>query len=297
MSKRSLDQIPLHDQRVVVGVDTSAGAADALRWADQFAARTGRRLRVVTSWSYPATAALPGGPQLRSVEAMDAATFEEISQLVVSEIGRSIDEADFFVHRGPADLALLSAAEAEDAALVVVGKRGLGPIDGRLLGSISRRVAELADCPVAVIPAVTGIGAAPPAEGPILVGIDGSSAAADARKWAVRSATELDVGLVFAHGVAGLPSELPPASVDRFLDRARFMVESHVEAAGLEGRSAGAEVAVEDPRRFLERVAQDHGAQMIVLGASGEGPVGGLLVGTVVHYVAQFSHLPVIIVR
>lgn len=297
MTKRSLDHIPVPDQRVVVGVDSSAGAADALRWADQFATRTGRRLRVVTSWSYPATAALPGGPHLQSATAMDEATTAEISERVLNEIGRSIDEADLLVHRGPADLALLSAAEAEDAALVVVGKRGLGPIDGRLLGSISRRVAELADCPVAVIPAVTGIGAAPPVDGPILVGVDGSTAATDARNWAVQSATEMGLGLVFAHGVAGLPSELPPASVDRFLDRARFMVEGHVEASILAGRSAKAEVAIEDPRRFIERIARDHGAQMIVLGAVGEGPVGGLLVGTVVHYVAQFASLPVIIVR
>ena len=297
MSPRTLDQIPIHDQRVVVGVDTSPGAADALRWADQFSTRTGRRLRVVTSWSYPATAALPGGPSLKAADVMDTEVTEEISQLVLSEIGRSIDAADLFVHRGPADLALLSAAEAEDAALVVVGKRGLGPIDGRLLGSISRRVAELADCPVAVIPAITGIGAAPPADGPILVGVDGSAAATHARNWAIQAATELGVDLVFAHGVAGLPSELPPTSVDRFLDRARFMVQGHAEAAELAGRSAGAEVAVEDPRRLLDRVAREHGAQMIVLGASGEGAIGGDLVGTVVHYVAQFAQVPVIIVR
>lgn len=297
MTKRSLDQIPLHDQRVVVGVDPSSGAADALRWADQYASRTGRRLRVVTSWSYPASAALPGGPELRSAVDMDAATTTEIAELILTQIGRSIPETDLLVHRGPADLALLTAAEAEDAALVVVGKRGLGPIDGRLLGSVSRRVAELADCPVAVIPAVTELGSAPPVDGPILVGVDGSVAATDARKWAVESAGELEVPVIFAHGVAGLPSELPPTSIDRFLDRARFMVQGHVEAAELAEISAGAEVAVEDPRRLLEQIAADRGAQMIVLGASGEGPVGGMLVGTVVNYVAQFSRLPVVIVH
>jgi nucleotide-binding universal stress UspA family protein len=297
MVKGSLHQIPVQDQRVVVGVDPSAGAADALRWADQFASRTGRRLRVVTSWSYPASAALPGGPELRSAADMDAATTEEISQLVLTQIGRTLPETDLLVHRGPADLALLTAAEAEDVALVVVGKRGLGPVDGRLLGSVSRRVAELADCPVAVIPAITEIGGAPPVDGPILVGVDGSTAATDARKWAVETAGELEVPVIFAHGVAGLPSELPPSSTDRFLDRARFMVQGHVEAAELAGVSASSEVTIEDPRRVLERTATDQGAQMIVLGASGEGPVGGILVGTVVNYVAQFSRFPVVIVR
>jgi nucleotide-binding universal stress UspA family protein len=290
-------EVPIHNQRVVVGVDPSAGAIDALRWADQFSVRTGRRLRVITSWSYPSTAALPGGPELTSAEAMDAATTEEVNLTVLTHLGRAMPESDLQVHRGPADLALLTAAQAPDAVMVVVGKRGLGPIDGRLLGSVSRRVAELADCPVAVIPAVTDIGTAPPSDGPILVGVDGSPSATAARDWAITTAIELGVDLIFAHGVAGLPAELPPSAADQFITRAQHMVESHVSAAQAAGVAAGAEVAIDDPRRLLDRLSDTRGAQMIVVGAQGEGAAGGMLVGSVVHYVAQFAGVPVIIVR
>jgi nucleotide-binding universal stress UspA family protein len=290
-------QVPIHDQRIVVGVDASAGSLDALRWADHYATRTGRQLRVITSWSYPATAALPGGPKLLSAEAMDAATTEQTTLTVLTHIGRTLPDSDLQVRRGPADLALLSAAQAADAVMVVVGKRGLGPIDGRLLGSVSRRIAELAQCPVAVIPAISDIGGAPPSDGPILVGVDGSSAATAARNWAITAATELGVELIFAHGVAGLPSELPPSSVDQFIARAQQMVEGHVAAARAAGVAAGAEVAVDDPRRLLDRLSDTRGTQMIVVGAEGEGPVGGMLIGTVVHYVAQFAGVPVIIIR
>lgn len=289
--------VPIQEQRVVVGVDPSPGSIDALRWADQYATRTGRRLRVVTSWSYPATAALPGGPNLLSAAAMDAATAEHTNLAVLTHLGRALPESDLQVQRGPADLALLNAASAPDAVMVVVGKRGLGPIDGRLLGSVSRRVAELANCPVAVIPALSDIGTAPPANGPILVGVDGSSAATAARDWAISTAIELDVDLIFAHGVAGLPSELPPTSVDQFVARAQHMVEGHVAAAQRAGVAASSEVAVDDPRRLLDRLSDTRNTQMIVVGAQGEGAIGGMLVGTVVHYVAQFAGVPVIIVR
>jgi nucleotide-binding universal stress UspA family protein len=296
VDQRKVDQRKI-DQRVVVGVDSSPGALDALRWADQFATRTGRRLRVITSWSYPSTAALPGGPDLLGAHEMDASATEEVTHTVLTHLGRALPEGDLQVHRGPADLALLTAAQAPDAALVVVGKRGLGPIDGRLLGSVSRRVAELAHCPVAVIPALTDIGTAPAPDGPILVGVDGSEAAAAARDWAISAALELGVELIFAHGVAGLPSELPPSSVDNFIARAQVMVEAHVTAARQAGVAAGAEVAVDDPRRLLDRLSDTRRAQMIVVGAQGEGAVGGMLIGTVVHYVAQFAGVPVIIVR
>jgi nucleotide-binding universal stress UspA family protein len=297
MNSPQPDQTSIPAQRIVVGLDSSAGAIDALRWADRFANQTGRRIRVITSWSYPATAALPGGPELLGAEAMDATATEDTHRTVLTEIGRTLVEGDVLVHRGPADTALITAGRSPDVAMVVVGKRGLGPIDGRLLGSVSRRVAELAECPVAVIPAITELGTAPPVDGPILVGVDGSTAAEAARDWAIATARELGVELIFAHGVAGLPSELPPSSVDQFLARARQMVEGHVAVAQAAGLAAGAEVALEDPRRLLERLTETRQVQMIAVGAHGDGPVGGMLVGTVVHYVAQFAKVPVVILK
>ena len=38
------------------------------------------------------------------------------------------------------------------ADLVVVGSRGLGPVAGPLLGSVSQHLAANADCPVVIVP-------------------------------------------------------------------------------------------------------------------------------------------------
>jgi nucleotide-binding universal stress UspA family protein len=48
--------------------------------------------------------------------------------------------------------ALLTLAREEDAALIVVGSRGLGAVRSALLGSFSRSVLADAPCPVVVVP-------------------------------------------------------------------------------------------------------------------------------------------------
>ena len=47
---------------------------------------------------------------------------------------------------------LLSLAAEEDAALIVVGSRGRGPLKAALLGSVSAALAARAACPVLIVP-------------------------------------------------------------------------------------------------------------------------------------------------
>jgi nucleotide-binding universal stress UspA family protein len=44
-------------------------------------------------------------------------------------------------------------ANAHDAELIVVGRRGLGPVRSLVLGSVSSYVVQHATCPVLVVPA------------------------------------------------------------------------------------------------------------------------------------------------
>ena len=56
-----------------------------------------------------------------------------------------------FVKVGPPARTIVKFAEDKDVDLIVLGSRGLGDLEGYLLGSVSHKVTSLADCPVMVI--------------------------------------------------------------------------------------------------------------------------------------------------
>jgi nucleotide-binding universal stress UspA family protein len=46
---------------------------------------------------------------------------------------------------------ILAIARKESADLIVIGSRGLGAIRGAVMGSVSQKVAQTADCPVMIV--------------------------------------------------------------------------------------------------------------------------------------------------
>jgi nucleotide-binding universal stress UspA family protein len=149
---------PGPDRPIVVGVDDSAPAADALEYAADLAARSRAPLRIVCarqpttadSWARAYWVAV--SPDVDPVEVAD-----EAARVVA---GRARDDArrrhpdltvQSLVAEGPAAGVIL--AHARDAALVVVGARGRGSVTGRFLGSVSHGVVHGAHCPVVVVPA------------------------------------------------------------------------------------------------------------------------------------------------
>lgn len=275
---------------VLVGVDGSVFSRTALRWAWSWAAESGQPIVAVASWQYPNSAALPGGPELTSPDAMDAATEAALRVVLDEELGELASSVTVEVVRGPASWALLDAARRHRGWLLVVGKRGLGPLEGRLLGSVSRRVAELSPTPVVIVP-TTDVGA-----GPVLVGVDGSDAAMAAVDWAAAAAKASGSSVLLVHGLTGLPAEIAPSAVDRFVSQAHELVDR----AALRVSEAGVEVEtyvdVADPRSLLREVADRRDARMVVVGTHGDGPVSGVLVGSVVSHVAQQIDRPVVVV-
>ena len=136
---------------IVVGVDGSAGAQEALRFAASEAKLRGDRLRAVIVWHVPTMAYGGGfGPAVSPTEFEDnaRATLEAALAAVGDEVaGLEVEQA---VRTGQPALVLVE--EAQDADLLVVGSRGHGGFVGLLLGSVSQQCAHHASCPVVVVP-------------------------------------------------------------------------------------------------------------------------------------------------
>ena len=143
---------PSSPPRVVVGVDGSETARQALAWAlDEGRARQAE-VEVVNAWHPPYVGAYPYDPA-----ALDLDLFEQGARDLVAE---ALDGQDVSGLPAPpkvtavsdtAAQAVISAAAGAD--LAVVGSRGRGGFTGLLLGSVSQQVAHHAPCPVVVIPA------------------------------------------------------------------------------------------------------------------------------------------------
>jgi len=56
-----------------------------------------------------------------------------------------------FVRNGPVARGIVAFADEHDADLIVLGSRGLGSVEGYLLGSVSHKVTGLSEVPVLVV--------------------------------------------------------------------------------------------------------------------------------------------------
>lgn len=275
---------------IVVGVDGSPGAEHALRWALQLAERAGGSVKAVMSWEYPALAMLPAplGMPLPPPERMDEATTAALADAlepVRSATSVPIEQA---VGRGGGAQVLL--AEAKGADLLVVGTRGRGRLASVLLGSVSRRVAAEAACPVIVVPE----DAALDRRGPVVVGVDGSDASLAALRWAAR----MTDGPLHAVHVFEYPFG-PEYAVEGFEwgdpeDLGRQLLQRSVAEAIGDRSDVTLTATRGDAREVLVELGRD--ASMVVVGARGASGVGGALLGSVTTGVATASPVPVVVV-
>lgn len=135
---------------ILVGIDGSEPAQRAMSWALAEAGLRGATVRAVYCWEEPM---LLGGDLMMALP--NPAVLERDAEAALNEWLSAADVPDGVTlsgatQRGNPGHALLDAID--DADLVVVGSRGLGGFKGLMLGSVARRVAHLAPCPVVVIP-------------------------------------------------------------------------------------------------------------------------------------------------
>jgi nucleotide-binding universal stress UspA family protein len=282
---------------IVVGVDASLGAAEALRWAVAEGEIHGAAVTALMAWDlldqHPSAS---GSPFDLSYGQADALV--DLQRYIARAVGT--DRALLVRARVVCDLparALLDAAVHTD--LLVVGARGLGSYRGALLGSVSQYCLHHARTPIAIIRDVHArerFG-----NERIVVGVDGSDTAKLALRWALREArlrkAAVDVVNVWQpSAIDDHPSDgkgfdpiLHEASSQRVLDDALAgediteLVEP-VILRSMRGR----------PAPTICQVAGD--ADLLVMGSRGHGAARRLLLGSVATQVSHHAPCPLVVV-
>lgn len=136
--------------RILVPVDASRGARRAVALAAELAAATGAELDVLhVSYFDPETDAIEAtwldASVVEPVADEERAALEQARELIPETV-----QAAYHHRTGtPAD-AILEFARESGTGLIVVGARGLGVVEGFLLGSISQEIVERATVAVVV---------------------------------------------------------------------------------------------------------------------------------------------------
>ena len=281
---------------VVVGVDGSDSALDAVRWAADEAARRRAPLRLVTAFAWTADTVV-GRPGL-STQSRD---------ILLDQSGRALARAVATARKRQPGLELTSdlrigspigtlADEARRAQLLVVGARGLSRVEGLLLGSVGVAMAAHADCPVVVVRGPEQADA----PRPVVVGIDGTPVSEAALAFAFHAAADRSAPVVAVH--TWWDTFLDPGLTTQLFQDEDQVYGREVLAERLAGWTekypqveVTRVVARDRPAQLL--LKQSHDAQLVVVGSRGHGEFAGLVLGSVSNALVHKAACPVAIVR
>lgn len=283
---------------IVVGVDGSPESHAAVRWAAQEAVLRRRPVTllhvvspIVVTW--PIEPVVTGFYEWQEDNATEV--LKQSQETLYSAAEGSPPPEVHLELRHDGILTELSSA-SESADMIVVGSRGLGPVGGAVLGSVSRALLHHAQCPVVV--AREGVVRRTDRNLPVLLGIDGSPASEAATAFAFEEASRRGVELVALHAWSDV-AVFPILGMDWHT----YEQQGH-EVLG--ERLAGWQEAYPDvhisrrivcdkPARWL--IDESKHAQLVVVGSRGRGGISSMLLGSVSTAVAESATTPVAVVR
>ncbi|HJQ76616.1 MAG TPA: universal stress protein [Acidimicrobiia bacterium] len=139
---------------VIVGIDGSDGSSRAAEHAAAIARHWGAKLKLATVVRTPeGWWGIGGAPP--SPEALSNALIEG-QRRILSEVEDNLDldgvEYETVEELGDPAGRLVAICEANQADLLVIGRRGAGLAERVILGSTADRLTHLAPCPVLVVP-------------------------------------------------------------------------------------------------------------------------------------------------
>ncbi|CAN5884751.1 universal stress protein [soil metagenome] len=282
---------------VVVGIDGSETSISAARWAGEIAVKLGAPLHLihsaVTTGSFIADAAVIAIKAAATADQYAAA--EKI--LTIAEQAVHTDHADLLITTETvteaADVALIRRSQT--AQLIVLGSEDVSRTAALLLGSTSLTVTTRASCPVAVWRRMSK-----PTNGPVVVGVDETTAGAAALAAAFEYA-DLFGAPVTAVRAWSANAGYDPAIIPYLIDweAVETTERSSLIAAVAPWVQRYPRVRVEyrveesKPSRALLHHLDD--AQLVVVGNHRGGAVAAALLGSTALNLLHHSRVPVLV--
>ena len=150
-------------RRILVGIDGSDGAGQALSWAADLAAALGAELLVVharppiSSMRFGVAASIGGLAAATAAAGAGVSDEAREQELAVVEewcdrVGTTIAPQRVLIGEGETAVVIEDVATDQKADLIVVGRRGRGGFAELVLGSVSHHLTHHARHPVVVVP-------------------------------------------------------------------------------------------------------------------------------------------------
>jgi nucleotide-binding universal stress UspA family protein len=307
---RSLRRKEVVKMRILLAVDGSAPAERAAALIASVSWAEDDRLRILSvaparGEVFGAVWGAPIPPNADDVEATVIEGHRAAIARAEAEIRatRGDLETDSIVLRGRPASVIVDQARSSGVDLIVVGHRGLGAWQSRLLGSVSAEVVDQAPCPVLVV--------RDDQIGPVVLADDGSldaRAAGDVvAGWPLfRGLPVTVVGVV--HDTAPSAAGVAPLMLEEEMTRYASVVQAErrmrtsgcdatVERLRAEGIDAVAEIRQGDPAHEIVSAAESARAGLVVLGTRGLTGLRRLLIGSVARNVLLSAPCSVLVVR
>ena len=268
---------------VLVGVDGSAPAERALRWAAEEARLRRMPLTVCHAWQWPYPDPPSGPAALESVR-REGRRILDTAVVIARETAPRIHVSGL-LGAGPAPAVLLD--QSRHASLVLIGTRGSD--DGGPSASPSAQVPAYAGCPVIIVRGAADRGR------PVVVGVDGSLASEAALAFGFEEAALRGQPLVAIYGSwEPVPSGAPGLSLR---EKAGDLLERTV--APWREKYPYVDARISLVRRPTERALLETaaGAGLLVLGGRGLGGGAGLRLGAVGGAILRHAPCSVAVVR
>jgi nucleotide-binding universal stress UspA family protein len=208
--------------------------------------------------------------------------------------------AQSHVRAGDAAEETVKLAEETNAGLIIMGSRGRGGVRRALMGSVSDSLVRHAYCPVMVVrwkPVVF------PAK--ILLATDGSEeaklAATTAADLAKRTGSELhvvSVAIEYPYVYDTYYNVGRTEEVERSRQEAQKVLDEEARKVGeAEGTVTKSHLEVGAVDEEIVVLAEEVGADLIVMGSRGLGGIRRALMGSVSDSVVHHAHCPVMVIR